>query len=274
MSSHTREAGATAIGKAFQHAKQEGRPALITYLTLGYPSPQASLPLVLALEQGGAEIIELGVPFSDPLADGPIIQRASYTALCAGTTPPLCLDLVAQLRQQGLQVPVILMGYYNPILSYGIESYTARCAEVGVAGLIVPDLPLEEAAPLQAACQQVGIALIFLVTPTSNEKRIAQLAAQTEGFLYVVSRLGTTGPQQRPMEELEDYIATIRHYAHTPLALGFGIAKPQQAQALRGLVDGLIVGSALVECASKGPQVLAETVSTFRRALSQTETIK
>jgi len=169
------DTGHKAIRMAFSSARAQGRCALITYLTLGYPSRAGSLELIPALQAGGADIIELGVPFSDPVADGPTIQRASQAAIEAGMTPSGCLELAAQLRKNGVTLPLVLMGYYNPIFSYGLEAYARDAAGAGVDGLIVPDLPPEEAEPLQSACRNEGLALIFLVAPTSDKARIAAL---------------------------------------------------------------------------------------------------
>lgn len=252
--------GVEAIGRAFARARSQGRAALITYLTLGYPSPKESPALVRALQAGGADLIELGVPFSDPLADGPIIQQASHQALQAGMTPRGCLELVSRLRQGGVEVPLLLMGYYNPIHAYGLEAYARDCAHAGVDGLIVPDLPLEEAGPLRAACEEEGLALVFLVAPTSGEERIARIAAATRGFLYLVSRLGITGMGQGPGEELAEQLALVRRHARTPVAVGFGLSRPEQVRRLASQVDGLIVGSAVVERAAEGPEALCEYV--------------
>lgn len=259
--------GIEAISRAFAQARAQGRAALITYLTLGYPSPEESPALVSALQAGGADLIELGVPFSDPLADGPIIQRASHQALQAGMTPRGCLELVSRLRQAGVEVPLLLMGYYNPIHAYGLEAYARDCALAGGDGLIVPDLPLEEADPLRAACEKEGVALVFLVAPTSGEGRIAQIAAATRGFLYLVSRLGTTGTGRGPGEELTKQLALVRAHARTPVAVGFGLSRPEQVHQLAPQVDGLIVGSAVVERAAEGPEALRKYVRSLRVAL-------
>jgi tryptophan synthase alpha chain len=240
---------------------------LITYLTVGYPTPQDTVALCLALQEGGADIIELGVPFSDPIADGPAIQRASQAALQAGMTPPGCLRLAGEMRGRGVTVPLIFMGYYNPIHSYGIDAYVQDCAQVGIDGLIVPDLPLEEAEPLQAACRAAGLALIFLVAPTSNTQRIAQIAAATQGFLYVVSRLGTTGVGAGPDADIGEQMRLIRQHATTPVAVGFGISQPDQARALAHLADGVIVGSAIVSHAAHGSDGLRQFVASLRNAL-------
>lgn len=257
--------GVKAIEGAFQEAAQGKRAALITYLTAGYPSLEVSPSLVLALQAGGADLIELGIPFSDPVADGPTIQKASYQALQAGVTPEACLDLVKVLREAGLCVPLLLMGYYNPILAYGIERFVSRCAQVGVDGLIVPDLPPEEAKPLREACQRRGLAMVFLVAPTTRPERMAYIAAQTSGFLYVVSRLGTTGGDHTPDAALEQLLKATKNVAQTPVAVGFGVSRPEVAHHLAHLADGVIVGSAIVERAPRG----AESLEAFTRALRE-----
>ncbi|MHB0857041.1 MAG: tryptophan synthase subunit alpha [Anaerolineae bacterium] len=257
--------GAAAIERAFITPRAEGRSALITYLTAGYPSPSQTLRLLQALQAGGADLIELGVPFSDPVADGPAIQRAGQVALREGITPAGCLDLVHQAREAGVNVPMLLMGYYNPILNDGLEAYARDATRAGAQGLIVPDLPLEESEPLGAACRAAGLALVQLVAPNSSEARVARLAAASEGFVYVVSRLGITGAGGvGPLEGLRDQLEVVRRHAHTPVALGFGIAGPEQVRALRGLADGLIVGSAVVERAAEGPRAVEGFVRALR----------
>lgn len=265
------QTGATAVAGAFSAARAGGRCALITYLTAGWPSPEATPELVAALEAGGADLIELGVPFSDPVADGPAIQRASHAALRAGITPRACLQAVSRLRKDGLSAPLLLMGYFNPIVSYGLRDWTADCVGAGVDGLIVPDLPPEEALPLRAECEKRGLALVFLVAPTTPPARLARIAAETRGFLYVVSRLGTTGADvaaERPFRDdgLQAQLAAARQCAHTPVAVGFGISRPEQVRALAPLADGVIVGSAIVEKAVGGPDTLRDYVASLRAA--------
>ena len=259
--------GCDAIGAAFASADSAGQCALIPYLTLGYPRPEDSVGLVTALQEGGADIIELGVPFSDPVADGPTIQAASHAALRAGMTPRAGLDLVREVRQAGVTVPLVLMGYYNPIHDHGLRQYASDCAEAGVDGLIVPDLPPEEADPLREACRREGLALVFLVAPTTTEERLAWIASASEGFLYVVSRLGITGAGRSPGADLFDRLELVRRYARTPVAVGFGISRPEQARALASQVDGIIVGSAVVEKAKEGADALRDYVWAFHVAL-------
>ena len=256
--------GLAAVQDAFEAAHAEGRCALIPYLTLGYPSQEETLTLIPALQQGGADIIELGVPFSDPVADGPTIQRASQTALEGGMTSSKGLQLVTTLRERGVVVPLVLMGYYNPIHSYGLERYVQECVVRGVDGLIVPDLPPEEATPLRDLCQAAGLALIFL-----GEQRLARIGEMTSGFLYVVSRLGITGAGQNPTAELAARLRLVRQYARTPIAVGFGISRPEQVRELSPLADGIIVGSAVVERAAQGPEALGEYVASLRAATNR-----
>lgn len=262
--------GVQALEQAFARAREESRAALITYLTMGYPTAEAALELVPALEAGGADIIELGVPFSDPVADGPAIQRASYLALQAGMTPARCLEQVARLRKAGVRVPLLLMGYYNPIFHYGERAYVRDCRRAGADGLIVPDLPPEEADELMEACRQEGLALVFLAAPTTGPGRLREIAGRSTGFLYVISRLGTTGTERRfDTEELRRRLEEVRRASPIPVAVGFGVSTPEQARALAGLADGIIVGSAVVERAVDGAPALREYVAGLRAALRQ-----
>jgi tryptophan synthase alpha chain len=231
------------------------------YLTLGYPELESALNLVPALVEGGADLIELGVPFSDPLADGATIQAASQQALENGMTLALCLDQVVQLRTQGVRVPLVLMGYYNPILQMGVERFARQAQLAGVDGAIVPDLPPEEAGTLQDALQAHDIDLIFLLAPTSDEERVKQVVARSNGFLYLVSLVGVTGARERLSLDLETFcgrVASVRadsvradsvqvkNATLLPMAVGFGIGTPEQAHRVAGIADGVIVGSALI----------------------------
>ena len=269
MTSSTRPSGCAAIERAFQAARAANRCALITFLTLGYPSPAESPELVLALARGGADLIELGVPFSDPVADGPAIQESSFRALEAGMTPTRGFEMVRQLRAAGIDKPLLLMGYYNPLLSYGLEAYVSDCVAVGVDGLIVPDLPPEEAEPLESLCRAAGLALVFLVTPTSDEARVTQVAQRTTGFLYVVSQLGTTGGDLHDETALASRLAGVRDRARTPVAVGFGVSRPEQVRQLAPQVDGVIVGSAVVRKSAEGPGALQTYVRSLREATAR-----
>ena len=249
--------GRAAIARAFARAKDRGG-ALIPYLTAGYPTLEGSPNLVLALARGGADIIELGIPFSDPIADGPTIQEASTVALRQGVAPADCLDLVASLRDAGLDKPLLLMGYYNPILRYGPRDWVIDCVTAGVDGLIVADLPPEEADELQTACREHDLALVYLVSPTTSRERMEMLAEATSGFLYVVSRMGTTGQRDHLAQGLRERLRTIRVVARTPVVVGFGLSRPEHLQALSGEADGFIVGSAVVRRATEGAEALQD----------------
>jgi len=213
---------------------------------MGYPELPSALSVVPALVEGGADLIELGVPYSDPLADGATIQAASQRALENGMSLARCLEQVAVLRERGTKVPLLLMGYYNPLLQMGLEQFVKQAHTAGVDGLIVPDLPPEEAGALLGALQKSAIDLVFLLAPTSDETRIHQVAAQASGFLYLVSLVGVTGARDRLPPELEAFIARVRKASELPLAVGFGIGTPAQARRVAAAADGVIVGSALI----------------------------
>jgi tryptophan synthase alpha chain len=223
-----------------------------------------------AIAAAGADLLELGIPFSDPLADGPTVQRSSQVALTQGMTPAGCLELTARLRQRGVSQPLLLMGYYNPILAYGIERFAAEAQAAGADGFIVPDLPPDEAAPLKSACQEHGLALVFLLAPTANAQRVAAVAGQTSGFLYLVSLTGVTGARLTLPPDLQAFIERVREAASTPVAVGFGISTPEQARAVGRMADGVIVGSALVDAVERASQPAYEAgrfVAELRQAL-------
>ena len=234
------------IGAKFDELARAGRRALIMYLTVGYPRRDSALELIPAIVEAGADIIELGVPFSDPLADGATVQRATQRALLNGVGTTYCLQTVQELRNRGVEVPVLFMGYYNPILQYGLERFCADTAAAGADGLIVPDLPPEEASELHAACKAHGLDLIFLLAPTSTDERIAHVAELASGFIYCVSLTGTTGARSEIPRELPQFLQRVRATTGTPLAVGFGISEPEHARQVAELADGVIVGSALL----------------------------
>ena len=243
--------GIQRITSAFKQAGNEGRAALIPYLTLGHPTPETSLELAAAAITGGADLLELGVPFSDPLADGPVIQRAAYAALQQGVSAVRCLELARTIRQRESEVPLIFMGYTNPILSYGEDAFCRACDVAGVDGLIVPDLPPEEGRELEAACQDHGLALIYLLAPTSTPERVQLVTERSQGFVYLVSVTGITGPRDRLPPDLAAFVERVRTATDKPLAVGFGISTPEQAGQVAALADGVIVGSALVRLAEE-----------------------
>jgi tryptophan synthase alpha chain len=234
------------IAEAFAAARAEGRAALMPYFTLGFPTPQQSLQVIQALAHVGVDLIELGVPFSDPLADGPTIQHSTQVALEQGMSVAACLKLVREIRAGGVTQPLMLMGYVNPILTFGVERYVTAAAESGADGLIVPDLPLEEAVDLEAACRRAGLALVYLAAPTSTAERLAVLAAHTSGFLYLVSLTGVTGAREALAGDLAAFVGRVRAVTQTPLAVGFGISRPEQVAAVAQLAEGIIIGSALI----------------------------
>jgi tryptophan synthase alpha chain len=235
------------IEATFSRLRSAKRTALMPYLTMGYPRRESALELVPAIVQAGADLVELGVPFSDPLADGATIQAAAQQALANGMTLPLCLEQAALLRAQGVSVPFVLMGYYNPILQMGLERFARGAAAVGVDGLIVPDLPPEESEALHSALCRQSIAQIFLLAPTEDEARIGLVAERTSGFLYLVSLAGVTGARDQLPPDLEAFVARARAATDLPLAVGFGISMPDQAARVARITDGVIVGSALVK---------------------------
>jgi tryptophan synthase alpha chain len=258
------------IAATFAAAKRQRRAALMPYLTLGYPTPEISLDIVEAIAGAGADLIELGVPFSDPLADGPTIQHSTQVALEQGVNAAMCLEMVADLRARGVTQPLMLMGYINPILAFGTERFVTIAAAAGADGFIVPDLPPEEAVKLKGVCQARERALVFLLAPTSPPERIRTLAKQTSGFLYLVSLIGVTGARDALPLHLTDFVQKARAVAHTPLAMGFGISTPEQARAVGQLVDGVIVGSALIKAAGQAddpPEAAAEYVRALRAGL-------
>lgn len=264
--------GLDRITAAFAAAQAEGRAALMPYFTLGYPDAPTCLEVVEAVAGAGADLIELGVPFSDPLADGPTIQRASQIALERGTTPIDCLAMVSTLRARGVTQPLLLMGYLNPFLQFGLERLAAEAAAAGADGFIVPDLPQEEAGPLEAACREHGLALVHLLAPTSTEARIRQAAARASGFLYLVSLTGVTGARDRLPPDLAAFVARVRAHSHVPLAVGFGVATPEQARVVGRLADGVIVGSALIQAvdsATGAQEAAGAFVGALRAALER-----
>jgi tryptophan synthase alpha chain len=245
------------IERTFEKLSQQGRTALMPYLTMGYPARDSALDLVPAIAEAGADLIELGVPFSDPLADGATIQASSQRAIDNGMTLALCLDQAAALRAHGVHLPFVLMGYYNPILQLGIERFARRAAAAGVDGAIVPDLPPEESGELHAALRRHGIDLIFLLAPTTDDARVRNIVARASGYLYLVSLVGVTGARDRLPPEIESFVARVRAISDLPLAVGFGIGSPAQAARVARVADGVIVGSALIRAIGSAADPLA-----------------
>jgi tryptophan synthase alpha chain len=265
----TTQIGLDAIAAMFAGTKAQQRAAFLPYYPIGFPTYAASLDAITALAEVGADGFEIGIPFSDPLADGPTIQAATQVALEQGITVRHCIEAVRDLRVRGLRQPMLLMGYLNPLLAYGPEAFARDAQAAGADGLIVPDLPPEEALLLASACARYGLALVFFLAPTSNADRIALVAAQTSGFIYVVSVTGVTGARAALPPGLTDFIRRVRAQTDQPLVLGFGISQPEQARLMNGLVDGFIVGSALVRAGESGVEAVRDLASSLRRALEK-----
>jgi tryptophan synthase alpha chain len=219
--------------------------ALISYLTVGYPNIETTYKAAVALSDSGCDIIELGIPFSDPLADGVTIQKASYKALEQGVTPGVCLEVAHRLRQR-LTTPMVFMTYYNPVLSYGLEAFCQASVRAGIDGLIIPDLPPEEGGELEAITGNLRLDLIYLLAPTSTGDRIAKVVARSRGFIYLVSVTGVTGARETLSPDLEAFVKRIRQKAKQPLCVGFGISTPEQARRVAKVADGVIVGSHII----------------------------
>jgi len=233
------------LGDAFTRLRAAGRPGLVTYVTAGDPDLARTAGILRALDRAGADVLEVGVPFSEPLADGPVIQRATERALAAGSTLPKVIDMLASLRSD-LRVPVVIFSYANPILRYGTERFADRAARAGVDGVLVLDLPLEEAGEFRGLLESRGIDTILLLSPTTSDERLRKAAAVGSGFLYAISRLGVTGVRDRLADGAEDMVRRIRAVTGLPVALGFGISKPEHVREVGRWADAAVVGSALV----------------------------
>jgi tryptophan synthase alpha chain len=249
--------GLTRIQSVFAQAKAEHRAVFMPYHAMGYPDRTRTLEVIKALSTHGAGLFEIGIPHSDPLADGPTIQTATYTALTQGTTVRDCLAMCRELRAAGVEQPFCAMTYYNPLFAYGVQRFVDDAVAAGIDGLIVPDLPPEEAEELEAACRKAGLATIYLLAPTSTEDRIRYVAAHCTGFIYLVSVTGITGARTELPPDLAEFVARVRRHTDLPLAVGFGIGTGAQAAAVAGIAEGVIVGSALVK-AAVGPEGIAQ----------------
>ncbi len=231
------------IGDIF---KKPGHKALIPYITVGYPSVETTLEIVPLLDSCGCDLIELGIPFSDPLADGTTIQRASYQALNNRVTPELCLETAGKLKAK-VKIPLVFMTYFNPVFSYGIDGFCSDCARAGLSGLIIPDLPPEEGEELEEISLKYGLDLIYLLAPTSTDERIEIVTKRSRGFVYLVSITGVTGSRDKLPGGLESFVAKVRRRSRLPLCVGFGISNPDEARRVAKIADGVIVGSRLIQ---------------------------
>ncbi len=247
----------------------EGRPIIGPFATVGYPDVQTSTDVALAVLRSGADCLELGVPFSDPLAEGPTIQKTSFEALQHGVTLETCLDSARKIRQQDEESPLILMGYYNPYLRYGLDRFVRDSKQAGIDGLIVPDLPPEESGPLTELCAEHGLHVIPLLAPTSTDERIASACAGAGGLIYCVSVTGVTGARNTVQSGVESLVARIRTHTDLPVVVGFGVSTRQHVEEIARFADGVFVGSALMnavgEVAPKdAPAAAAEFVVSLR----------
>lgn len=235
------------------------------YFTLGYPDIETSLDIIESAA-ANSDLLELGIPFSDPLADGPTIQHSTQVALENGVTVAACMEMVRQLRSRGVTTPACFMGYYNPIIAYGLERFVNDAQAAGIQGVIVPDLPPEEAAELVEYARRAGLAYIYFLAPTSDQARIEQVTTQASGFIYLVSLTGVTGARSSLHADLEAFINRVRAKSEVPLAVGFGISTPEQTAAVGALADGVIVGSALVNAVNEASEKAAAAAS-FTKSL-------
>jgi tryptophan synthase alpha chain len=251
----------------FERAFSRG-PALVTFVTGGDPTPGATAAILDALVEGGADVIELGMPFTDPMADGPAIQNANLRALGAGTTTADILNIAAQFRVRHPETPLVLMGYANPMTTRGSEWFAAECAKAGVDGVICVDIPPEEDAELGPALRAEGISLIRLATPTTDTARLPAVLEGSSGFLYYVSVAGITGMQQAAQASIEDAVARLKAKATIPVAVGFGVRTPEQAAAIAKVADGVVVGSALVDLVAQHGANAAGPVRELTKALA------
>ena len=260
----------TRIDKKFQELRASGRKAFIPFITAGDPDLKTTADLILALDRAGADIIELGVPFSDPIADGPVIQRATERALATRTTLKDILRLGADIRRKS-EVPLLIMSYYNPLLHYGLDKLAHDAAAAGYDGILASDLTVEESGPFIESMKSAGLNTVFMVAPTSSPERIRKIAETSTGFLYAVSRTGVTGERQELSTDLRDFLKTLRSHTQVPIAVGFGISRPEHVQAVWQEADGAVVGSALVrEIEEHAGTGVADRVAVFTRWLKGT----
>ncbi len=248
------------IENAFKNKK-----AFIGFLTAGDPSYEASYENIMALIRAGADMVEIGIPFSDPIAEGPVIQGADVRALKAGMTTDKAFELAEKVRSQ-TDIPLVFMTYVNPVYKYGYDRFFAKCAQIGIDGLICPDLPFEEKSEADSSAKAHGVALISMIAPTS-EQRIKSIAQSANGFLYIVSSMGVTGVRSEIKTDLASIMASVRKYSKVPAAIGFGISNPEQAKKMSELSDGVIVGSAIVRLVEKYGEGAPEEIYKFVKSL-------
>jgi tryptophan synthase alpha chain len=244
--------------------------ALMPYFPLGFPDAATSLDVITAMSAAGADAFEIGLSFSDPLADGPVIQHATQIALEKGITVKRSLEMIAELRARGVTQPFLVMGYFNPLLAFGLERFVDAAAAAGADGFIVPDLPPEEADDLDRLCRARGLGLIYFLAPTSTDTRVQLVAQKAQGFIYLVSIAGVTGARTQVAGGLSDFVRLIRKATAMPIAIGFGVSTPEQAGEVSQIADGVIVGSALVQVVDRAddkPQAAAQFIRELKARL-------
>jgi len=260
------------LAAAFGCARDEGRPALITLVVPGYPGPQETDAVFDAMVDGGADIVEVEIPFSDPLADGATIQHVVFDALAAGVTPADCIEFVRRARGRHPRTPIVFMSYLNPVLAYGLQRFAKDAAAAGADAVILTDLPPEEAAAAKGALNAAGLDLIFLAAPTSGDERLRLIGGQAGGFVYCVSVAGVTGARAELPPGLPEFISRVRSCTNLPLAVGFGISRREHVAALVGVADGVVVGSAIMDVIAASPsregQERAKAVREYVEVLS------
>jgi tryptophan synthase alpha chain len=242
------------LAEMFARTKAEGRPAVIPFVPGGWPEPDATLAITRAAAEGGADAFEIGIPFSDPLADGVTNQVAYQQALDQGVTTAAILDAVRAIRAEGIRIPLLLMGYCNPLTAYGLARFVQDAAEAGVDGLIIVDLPPEEAGEFEALARAAGLHMVYLLAPTSTPERIAEVARHASGFIYCVSVTGVTGARSALSDELPEFLARVRAQTEVPLAIGFGISTREHVEAVGKLADAAVIGSAFVQAVAAAPR--------------------
>ena len=259
------------IDAKFIELQNNKKKAFMPYICAGDPTLDLSRELLLTLEKAGADLIEFGIPFSDPIADGPIIQKASERSLCSGTSIDQVLNLVSSLRTE-TDIPIALMGYYNPIFRMGVDNFCQQAVDAGVDGVIIPDLPPEEAEPLLESVFGYDLATIFLVAPTSTSDRIVKIAELSKGFIYCVSVTGVTGVRDVISSQVSSMVSEIRSHTDKPICVGFGVSTPEQAKQVAQIADGVIVGSAIVKMIEKNLDdelLMLQDVRRFAEGLSK-----
>lgn len=253
-------------------AALDGRKAFIVYMTAGLPDFDGCKKLIKAHEEAGTDVLEIGVPFSDPVADGPVIQDASYKSICQGTNLKGCFQMMKEIREDGVELPIVFMMYYNTILYYGLDAFAEKCAEVGVDGLIVPDLPYEEQEDLQKALQKIGdtTLLLQLIAPVSKQ-RIPMILEKARGFVYCVSSMGVTGQQADFHKDVINYLTEVKKYSKIPVMMGFGIRTAKDVFPMKEIIDGCIVGSHFINLMEQNDysvETAKEYVTTFQKELN------